>query len=147
VIKEIFFICRGVLRIMVHNENGTEVTHFFLKDNQFCTILYSFNNQTVADEGVQAACDTELLAISKTKLLSLYRQIPYLKELIDEITQKTLLDKIKLRNSYQGHDSTERYKLFMIHQPDVALRVSLTDVASYLGITPQSLSRIRKNIR
>jgi len=40
-----------------------------------------------------------------------------------------------------------RYKLFMMRQPDIALRVSLKDIASYLEITPQSLSRIRKNLQ
>jgi CRP-like cAMP-binding protein len=147
VCKEMFFISKGVLRIMVQNEKGAEVTYFFLKENYFCTILNSFNNEVIAHESIQAACDTDVLIVSKIRLLSLYEQIPYLKSLIDQITQQGLLDKIQVRNAYQGLDSTERYKLFMINQPDVALRVALADVASYLGITPQSLSRIRKNIR
>jgi CRP-like cAMP-binding protein len=65
--------------------------------------------------------------------------------LIDQITQQRLLDKIQLRNSYLGKDAATRYKLFMTQQSDIALRVSLQDIASYLEITPQSLSRIRKN--
>jgi CRP-like cAMP-binding protein len=144
--RERFFICKGVLRIMVRNEKGNEVTHFFLKENQFCTILNSFNNQVAAEESIQAACDTDVLAINRSRLLSLYEGLPYLKSLIDEITQQALLDKIQIRNAYLGHDSSTRYKLFMMRQPDIALRVQLSDVASYLGITPQSLSRIRKNI-
>lgn len=144
--RERFFICKGVLRIMVRNEKGNEVTHFFLKENQFCTILNSFNNQVPAEESIQAACDADVLVITRSKLLSLYEKLPYLKSLIDEITQQALLDKIRVRNGYLGHDSSTRYKLFMMRQPEIALRVQLSDVASYLGITPQSLSRIRKNI-
>ncbi|MBE9461853.1 Crp/Fnr family transcriptional regulator [Dyadobacter subterraneus] len=147
VCKDFFFICDGVLRIVVLNEKGSEVTHFFLKENTFCTILNSFNNQVVAQESIQAACDTEVLAITKTRLYELYEKIPELKGLIHQITQQALLDKIGIRNAYLGQDSTTRYKLFMMRQPEVALRVPLSDVASYLGITPQSLSRIRKNIR
>jgi CRP/FNR family transcriptional regulator, anaerobic regulatory protein len=145
--KELFFICNGILRIIVQNEKGTQVTHFFLKENQFCTILKSFNNQTKAAEGIQAACDVEVLAISKVRLLVLYEKVPYLKSLIDQITQQALLDKVELRNSYLGLDSTARYKLFIMQQANVAMRIPLSDVASYLGITQQSLSRIRKNIR
>ncbi|MDB5026190.1 MAG: Crp/Fnr family transcriptional regulator [Mucilaginibacter sp.] len=145
--KELFFICKGILRIVVQNEKGNEVIHYFLKENQFCTILKSFNNQTKAAEGIQAACNVEVLAISKPKLLDLYERLPYLKGLLDQITQQALLDKIELRNSYLGLDSTARYKLFIMQQADVAMRVPLSDVASYLGITQQSLSRIRKNIR
>jgi CRP-like cAMP-binding protein len=145
--REIFFICAGVLRIMVTNENGNEVTHFFLKQNQFCTILNSFNNHVIARESICAACDIRVLAISRQKLDELYEKLPYLKTLIDQITQQSLLDKMALRNSYRGHDSTTRYKMFMQLQPEVALQVPLALIASYLGITPQSLSRIRKNIR
>ena len=144
--KEMFFICKGVLRIVVQNEKGNEVTHYFLKENQFCTILNSFKNQVKAAESIQAACDAEVLAISRNKLLSLYKQLPYLKILIDQIIQQGLLDKIQTRNAYLGQDSTTRYRLFMMRQPDIALRVPLSDIASYLGITPQSLSRIRKQI-
>ncbi|MDB5008234.1 MAG: Crp/Fnr family transcriptional regulator [Mucilaginibacter sp.] len=147
VCRERFFICKGVLKIAVQNEKGNEVTHFFLKENQFCTILNSFNKEVPAEESIQAACDTEVLAISKSKLLALYEKLPYLKDLIEQITQQALLDKIQIRNAYLGHDSATRYRLFMMRQPEIALRVPLSDVASYLGITPQSLSRIRKNIR
>jgi len=145
--REMFFICNGVLRIKVINEQGNEVTHFFLKENQFCTILNSFNNQVIAYESIQAACDAEALVISRAALDKLYLQIPYLKALITQITHQSLLDKIALRNSYLGHDSTTRYKLFMEQQAAIARQVPLSDIASYLGITPQSLSRIRKNIR
>jgi CRP-like cAMP-binding protein len=65
-------------------------------------------------------------------------------ELIDRITYQRLLDKIQIRNAYLGQDSATRYKLFMEQEPDIALRVPLKDIASYLEITPQSLSRIRK---
>jgi len=57
------------------------------------------------------------------------------------------LDKIQVRNSYLGEDASLRYRNFLLRQPDIALRVSLADIASYLGITQQSLSRIRKNMR
>ncbi|SEO88386.1 cAMP-binding domain of CRP or a regulatory subunit of cAMP-dependent protein kinases [Mucilaginibacter gossypiicola] len=147
VARQLFFITNGVLRIMAQSDKGNEVTYFFLKENQFCTILYSFNNNLIADESVQAACDTELLAISKNNLLALYDKLPYLKEIIDQISQNTLLEKIKTRNTYLGYNSSERYRLFLERQPEVAGRVPLADIASYLGVTPQSLSRIRKNIR
>ncbi|MDB5060345.1 MAG: Crp/Fnr family transcriptional regulator, partial [Mucilaginibacter sp.] len=55
--RELFFVCNGVLRIMVTNQNGVELTHFFLKEDMFCTILHSFNNEVPATESIQAACD------------------------------------------------------------------------------------------
>jgi CRP/FNR family transcriptional regulator, anaerobic regulatory protein len=147
VCRQLFFICSGVLRIVIVNDKGVEVTHYFLKQNQFCTILNSFNTETVADESIQAACDAEVLAITKPDLLALYDKLPYVQTLINQIIQQGLLDKIRIRNTYLGQEAATRYKLFMMQQPDIALQVSLSDVASYLGITPQSLSRIRKNFR
>jgi CRP-like cAMP-binding protein len=134
-----------VLKITVADEKGTDITHYFIKENQFCTILKSFDNGVNAPENIVAACDAEVLAVSRRELLTLYQKLPYLKTLIDQITQQRLLDKIQLRNSYLGKDAATRYKLFMMQQSDIALRVSLQDIASYLEITPQSLSRIRKN--
>jgi len=147
VCREMFFVNKGVLRIVASNAKGQDVTHYFLGENQFCTILHSFNNGVMAEETIQAACNTEVLVISKTRLLDLYKKMPYLQTLIDQITQQRLLDKIQIRNTYLGQDAMTRYKLFMMRQPDIALRVSLKDIASYLEITPQSLSRIRKNLQ
>jgi len=147
VCREMFFVCKGILRIVVDNENGNEVTHFFIRENKFCSILNSFNNLVIANENIQAACDAEVWAISRAKLDKLYTQLPYLKPLINQITHQALLDKIAVRNAYLGQDSTTRYKTFMANQPEIASKVPLSDIASYLGITPQSLSRIRKNIR
>ena len=146
VCREMNFICKGVLKIFIPNENGDDQIHFFLKENQFCSILNSFTNQIPANGTIGAACDAEVIALPYKNLMNIYQKLPYLKTRIDEIIQRSLLDKIDLRNSYLGQDATTRYKNFLVRQPDIALRVSLGDIASYLGVTQQSLSRIRKNI-
>ncbi len=145
--RQLFFITQGVLRIVTYNEKGQEVTYHFLKESQFCTILESFTNGTPAREGIQAACAISVVVFQRQKLDELYRQLPYLKPIIDQIIQQGLLLKVHNRNAYQGEDAAGRYRLFLIRQPEVALRVPLAYIASYLGITPQSLSRIRKNMR
>ncbi|PJJ59925.1 Crp/Fnr family transcriptional regulator [Hymenobacter chitinivorans] len=147
VCRELFFIDQGVLRIVVTQETGKEVTHFFLAENRFCTILRSFTHEVPAAESILAACPARVLVIGKPRLEALYQQLPYLRPRIDQIIQQGLLDKIQTRNAYLGQDSATRYQRFLQGQPDIARRVSLTDVASYLGITPQSLSRIRRGSR
>jgi len=145
--KELFFICSGILKIVSVNEKGEDVVHFFLRPNQFCTILNSFTNGVPSNESIIAACDTQLVIFSKPALQEIYKLIPHFKLLVEGVTQKTLLEKLRIKNSYGGKDATERYQTFLQQQPDVAARVSLSDAASYLGVTQQSLSRIRKNMR
>jgi CRP-like cAMP-binding protein len=147
VCNQMFFVCKGVLRIVTHKETGVEVTHFFYKENQICTILQSFEEETPTEPGIQASCDAEVLMITKSRLLALYELLPYMKEIIEKINQQHLIEKVRVRNSYLGEDAENQYKLFIMQQPDIALRVPLKEIAGYLGITPQSLSRIRKNIR
>ncbi|HEY8915808.1 MAG TPA: Crp/Fnr family transcriptional regulator [Chitinophaga sp.] len=142
--REMFFVCQGILKIVSVNGKGNEVTQFFVKEDHFCTILNSFNNQVPAHESIKAACDTDLIVFSREQLWLLYTKLPYFQSLINHITQQTLLAKIQVRNSYMGEDAATRYQQFLQQQPDIALRVPLSDVASYLGITQQSLSRIRK---
>jgi len=144
--REIFFVCDGVIRIMSHNESGAELTHFFYNENKFCLILQSFNEETSTPAAIQACCDSEILAISKSKLMELYERLPYLKTIIDKINQEHLIEKVNIRNAYLGLDAEQQYKLFKSQNPDIAYRVPLKHIASWLGITQQSLSRIRKNI-
>lgn len=147
VCRELYFIADGVLRIFGLNEKGNEVTRSFLKENQFCSILHSFYNQDLAEDSIQAATYAEIYVASRQNLFELYEQLPYVKDLIDEINQQSMMRKIKMRNAYQGEDSASRYQLFLKLQPEIATRVSMNNIASYLGITPQSLSRIRRNTK
>ena len=134
----------GILRIVVQNAKGVDVTHYFLKENQFCTILKSFTEETIAGESIQAACAVKVRMIHKRRLMELYTQLPYLRAIIDGVIQKGLIDKINTRNAYLGLDSAARYEMFLSRQPEIATRVALSDVAAYLEVTPQSLSRIRR---
>lgn len=146
VAKELFFVADGILKIVSTNEKGNEVIQFFIKENKFCTILYSFTNEVISAEEIIAATPATVFVFSRKKLNELFDKIPYFKKLIENITQHTLMEKIKSRNHLMGEEASVRYHKFINEHPDLMLRVPLSDIASYLGITQQSLSRIRKNI-
>ena len=145
VAKEIFFISKGVLRLVKHSNEGEDITLFFLKENKCATVLDSFSQEIPAMYGLEAACEAELVVLHKEQLLRLYEKIPYLLSLITGINQRVLMEKMQTRNEYTGLDATQRYRHFMQREPDIAARVPLSTIASFLGITQQSLSRIRKN--
>lgn len=146
VCSELFFICDGILRILVHQAAGKELTRYLLPADQFCTLLNSFNHEVPAPELIQAVCNVQVLAISKKNLISLYKRLPYLKVLIDEIIQRSLMEKNQIRNAYLEMEPSLRYEEFINDQPDIALRVPLNDVASYLGVSPQLINRLRKQV-
>lgn len=143
----LFFICKGVLKIHSVNEKGMEITHYFYKENQFCTILDSFQEGTFTEVKIATACNAEVLQTTKADLTALYGRLPFMKAIVDQAIQQGLMEKVRLRNSYLGQEADHQYRLFVAQQPDIALRVAVKDIASFLGITPQSLSRIRKNTK
>ena len=144
--SKLFFINKGILKITIPDEEERLITYFFLKEHQFMSFLYSLYGGLPTEQGLQAACGVEVLVIEKKGLLALYLEVPYLKELIDKIAYLAMVDMIKMKNSYLAGGSLKRYELFLKNQPEVALNVMQIDIASYLGIAPQSLSRIRKKI-
>lgn len=147
VCNQLFFIVSGIVRLVAVNDKGVEVTHYFVGENQFCTNLASFNNEIVAEDSIQCCSSAVVLTIQKSALLALYRELPFMEDLIDRVNQQRLLEKIRLKNIYSGEDSAGRYRLFLSEQPEIAGRVPLSHLASYLNITPQSLSRIRRQLK
>jgi CRP-like cAMP-binding protein len=147
VCRQLFFVCQGVVKIDSISDKGVERTHFFYSENKFCTILQSFNEQNPSDASIRACCEVEALVIGKAALLELYRRMPWFREVIGQLQQAHLIEKVNVRNSYLGLDAEEQYRLFVNENPGIIGRIAQQDIASFLGITRQSLSRIRKQIR
>lgn len=142
--SELYFIQEGVCRILAQPLQGKEVTFGFMQEGQFCTILASFLQQLPNPNCIQAACPAKVLVISRAGFDNLCGRFPYLSGLFTQLIQRTLLKKIQIRQTYLGQDAATNYELFLTQQPGVARRVPQHMIASYLGITPQSLSRLRK---
>ncbi len=98
----------------------------------------------MSTDRIQAASDAEIIVLGRSNIDSVINDVPYFKKMLDTIFQQALLNKIELRNYYLGEDATSRYQKFIIRQSNIASRVSQTDIASYLGIAKQSLSRIKR---
>ena len=146
VCTQLFYICSGILRIFSSTDKGVDRTHYFYQEDQVCTILKSFSEEQPSDAGIIAACDVEVRVITRSRLDELYRLLPYMEDVIAKLFQQQLLEKVTMRCDFLGVDAETQYRIFLEKQPAIALRVSMKDIASYLGITPQSLSRIRRNI-
>jgi CRP-like cAMP-binding protein len=87
--------------------------------------------------------DSEIIAIDAQKLMNLYDENPQIERLFRKIFEASHVETINRIESLQFHTADERYKELIENHPQVIKRVSLKYIASYLGITQVSLSRIR----
>lgn len=141
-----YFIYEGIFRCWTLNPNGEEQIFWFCKEGTFSMSNISFTLQERADFSVQAVTDAIVYKIHKDKIDELYSVIPHLKSVFGGLTA-ILLNRLLQRNIDVIKYSPEEYYLKLIDKYGVAINyIPLKDIASYLGITPQALSRIRKRI-
>jgi len=96
---------------------------------------------------VQAVTDCKLIVFSKKDWDEILNTVIDWDRVVTKVYQKCLVDTIDKRSSLVSEDATTRYLTFIEKSPMLSNRIPLSYIASYLGITQQSLSRIRKNIR
>lgn len=144
--KYSYFIFSGIARCWVLNHKGEEQTFWFCKEGTFSMSNISFTLKEKSDFNVQVLVDSELYRIDREQVVKLYEAIPALKPVFEGLTAM-LLDRLLKRNIDLIKNSPEQYYLQMMAEYGSVLNyIPLKDVASYLGITPQALSRIRKRI-
>jgi len=142
--NQVVFILDGILRICYYNNKGEEITKYFIDENHLFANPYKGEPMT---EYIQAVTDCKLIIFSQQDWDELSNTIVGWNDITNKIFQKGLVEKMDRRSSLVSEDATTRYLTFLEKFPTLANRVPLSYVASYLGITQQSLSRIRKNIR
>lgn len=142
---EYFFIKSGGLRVCVDN-NYKQSTAWVALENEFFTDLTSVKKQTPTHFNIQAIEDTVLLTIKHEKMELLYRQLPVWQEFGRKIWEDAFLKVISALLEFQTLSAEERY-LNNMKNSDYLKRIPLKDLASFLGVTQSSLSRLRKNIK
>lgn len=145
--RQVGFVTEGIFRFCYYNNKGEEITDYFIDENHFVTDYQNFESDMAASQYVQAITNSKLLVFSKQNWEELLNTIIGWDKIVIKIVQKCLVEKIERRSPLVSEDATTRYLSFIQKFPTLANRVPLSHIASYLGITQQSLSRIRKNIR
>lgn len=143
---EVGFVLEGVFRVCYYNKSGDEITRYFIDEHNFLVDLNSFNAQIPSSEYIQAVTHAEVLLFKRSHLSELAQAIIGWDKMMAQITAKAFLDKVNRISPMLAEDATTRYQNFLERFPKLALRIPLSYLASYLGITQSSLSRIRKNL-
>ncbi|WP_316802822.1 Crp/Fnr family transcriptional regulator [Pedobacter nototheniae] len=141
--RNLYFINSGFVRVF-HYQNGNEITTHINCPPGFITSFNSFLNQRISSDNVKCVTDCIFLKISRNNLDLLYQ-----KSANWDAFGKIIYEKSLLYNEQRALDmitlpADERYYNLMKNYPEIIQNVPLQYIASYLGIEPQSLSRIRK---
>lgn len=146
VAHEVGFIIEGVFRYFFYDGQGNEITSYFISENQFVTNITSFNEYTFSAGTIAAETDCLVLMIDR-KLWTLFsEQIDNWNSIIAKITSKILLEKTNFQRQLINQDAKASYLSLLAQSPSIVNRVPQTHIASFLGITKFSLSRIRNQI-
>jgi CRP-like cAMP-binding protein len=143
---QIGYVTDGVFRVCYYDKLGDSFTRYFVYENRFVVDISSFRDEVPSAEYIEAITDCQLLVFSKEDFTLLSTLIPGWQDIFVKITSYVLENKLKFTSNMLVQDAQKRYLNFLEHYPGLANRVPLNVLASYLGITPSSLSRIRKNI-
>ncbi len=140
--KTIYFVQKGMARIFYYKD-GIDITECFAAENQIIARVESLFTQRPSQKGIQIIEASEIIAINATKLFALYDQYPSIERLFRKIFEQGYVDTVNRLESLQFYSAEERYLNLLHEMPDLLQRVPLKYIASYLGITQVSLSRIR----
>ncbi len=146
VAKYISFTQEGYLRVY-YNHEGTEITRDISPLHTFVTALPSFVSRKPSFEIIQAITDCTLFVIYRDDLEDLYNQHNNWQKVGRRVMEEMFVETQNRIYSFITKSAELRYKDMMDKFPDIFLHVPLQYIASYLGITSQSLSRLRKTIQ
>lgn len=144
--NNLYFMTSGITRLFFYTEQGEENTVHFIGNNKFITDLESLRIQTPSSVSCVAATDSKVIVISQRLLSKFEKEVFEWHELIRKITEKTLFDKIRIRDILSQKDAKERYLSFLELFPTIASSVAANHIASYLGMSPYTLSHLKKEI-
>lgn len=144
VCKYVGFILKGAMRQYSVDDKGVEhIVHLYI-ENYWASDRESSIMLTPSRYNIDAWEDTELLIITRAEMLDLMEKIPALVEMIRSMDERNAIANQRRLSSTIGNTAEKRYEEFADNHPQFIQRFPQHILASYLGITKETLSRIRK---
>ena len=145
VCKDLAFVCKGAMRCYSVDDKGLEHISRFAFENYWLADLHSFFTSTPSEYTIEAMEDTEILVISNYDLDRIHLEVPIMERFFRKLFVNAYTHTLHRLNSAVSETVEVRYKKLLESHPNLFQRVPLTYIASYLGTTPETVSRIRRN--
>ena len=143
---EIFFITQGTLHQFYLDEQGNERTCNFCFENDFITDLESFSQQTQSPSNIKALEKTSCMVIRCNDLIDLLKQSPAMEEFFRILVEDVASKSIRRTKTLLSFSPEKQFTDLLESTPEIFQRVPQKYIAQYLGIAPESLSRIKKRM-
>ena len=143
---DLFYLESGICRAFIVDEAGKEHTTNFFVQPTFITDLTAYRNQHPCQLNVQLLSPCKLSRIRLDSLYAISDEYPIIHKFFREILERAYIFQQYRQTSFITDDATTRYQDLIKGRFDIFAQVPQKYIASYLGITPQSLSRIRNEL-
>jgi CRP-like cAMP-binding protein len=140
------FVVRGCLRLYQVDNDGSLHILQFAAENNWVHDLASFHRQTPSKLDIDALEETVVLRINLKDLVDLYLQAPYFNRIFRVLLENSFMLQQDRLSQHFSSTAEERYQSFLETYPHLLRRLSQVQIASYLGVTPEFLSRIRNKM-
>lgn len=145
VCQDVVFVQEGCLRLY-YVDSDVEISVWFAFKNSSAIDIYSFISEKPSNYFLQAIEDSEVWYLPKAELLKLYETHPKMQEMMRRFWEDAVLNLIDRFTALQRDSAEQRY-LDLLSKPPYIQKIPQKYLASFIGVTPTSLSRIRKHIR
>ncbi len=143
VCTQVFFVARGGLQVFVVASNEEETTRDIFLDEGWCADLASFGKETEATENIRALEDSWLLAIEKRNFDELHASVEPFRRVFQQILLEAHTRYVDRINSLVSLTAAERIDWLQKNRPELLTRVSQKVIASFLGVSPETFSRLK----
>jgi CRP-like cAMP-binding protein len=140
--KNLYFLSSGTLRTYLFHK-GKDVTHWIYPENTMITSWHSYLLRKPSSEYIEATETTQLISLSYTDWQELYEDFPELERFIRLIMEEQIAGIDEFYKGYYFMSAKEKYELLIAVFPAITQKANLGHIASMLGITQETLSRIR----
>lgn len=143
---KVAFIEKGAMRAYTTHADLQENTTCFKLEKQFVTVYESLMNQQAAKKSLQAIEATELMEITFERMQQLLEEVPAWKQVMHTIMEQDYLEKEQHLTHLNNRPAKDKYREVLAQTPEIVQRAKVEHLASYLGITTRTLSRVKREV-